>query len=74
MSKSLFQLGSTKPEVVRSVPPTGAGGGEGETFIEKMWKQSKEIIDWLQLKPRWQFVIGCPNFSAFACLDFGLLP
>ena len=36
--KSLLELGSTKPKVVRSVPLTGANG---EVFIEKMQKQSK---------------------------------
>lgn len=40
-------LESGKLEVVWSIPLTGAGG---ETFIEKKWKPSKEIIDWLQPK------------------------
>lgn len=31
----------TKPEVVRSTPPTRA---TGETFIEQTWKQSKNIV------------------------------
>ena len=44
--KSLFeqtsiQLGSTKPKVVRNTLGTGA---VGKRFIEKMQKQSKEII------------------------------
>lgn len=43
MSKNLLELGSVKQEVVISAPLTGA---RGKTFIEKMKKQSKEVI-WL---------------------------
>ena len=44
LSKNQFKLGSTKPKVAGSAPPTGAWG---ENFTEKRLKQSKEIIDWL---------------------------
>ena len=40
--------GSTKHEVVRSIPPRGAWRLEvGENFIQKRQKESKESIDWL---------------------------
>lgn len=45
LEKHLFQSGSTKLKLVRSVPP---GGARRETFIEKRWKQGKEVLDWLQ--------------------------
>lgn len=41
LSKNQFKSGSAQSELARSAPPTGA---RGETFIEKMWKPSKEII------------------------------
>lgn len=44
MSRNWFELDSAKLEVVRSAPTTGAWR---ETFVEKRWMQSKEIIDWL---------------------------
>ena len=43
--KSLRKLYSNHhTEVARNAPPTGA---QGENFIEKRLKQSKEVIDWL---------------------------
>ena len=41
MSTNPFKSGSTKPEVIRSIPLTGA---KGEVFIDKAGKQNKEII------------------------------
>ena len=41
LSKSQFESGSTKPEVVRSAPGTGASG---EDFIRKLQKQNKKIV------------------------------
>lgn len=43
LSRCLFESGSTKLEVVKSAPPTGA---RGKTFTEKTEKESEEII-WL---------------------------
>ena len=40
-------INSTKPEVVKSAPPTGAWGW---ALIEKRWKKTKEIVDWIQPK------------------------
>ena len=40
LSKNQFELSSPKPEVIRSTPRTGA---ESKVFIERLWKQSKEI-------------------------------
>ena len=45
LSKYPFQLGNTRPEVIRRSALIGA---RGKTFIEQMWKQSKEII-WLAI-------------------------
>lgn len=50
LGKNQLELGNVKPEVISSAPPTGA---QGETFIEKRPKQSKEIIDWLHLRLSW---------------------
>lgn len=44
LGKNQLELGSTKPEVARSSPPTTT---LGETFTEKRQKQGQEIIDWL---------------------------
>ena len=41
LSENLLHLSSTKLEVVKNVPRTGA---RGKTFTEKKWKQNKEII------------------------------
>lgn len=48
MSENGFQLSSAKAEVIRNTPLTGAG--EIFTGGVKRQKQSKEIIDWPQLK------------------------
>lgn len=59
--RSLFeqkgiQVGSARPEVVRSVPPMGA---QGETLILSRSEVRKLLIGY-HLKPSWLFVIGHP--------------
>lgn len=54
-SKNWLESGSAKPEVVRNAAPTAA---RGKTFVEKMWKQSKDTI-WQKLK--WLLYLGKPG-------------
>lgn len=47
----------TYPEVVRGVPWTGAWE---KVFIEKRWKQKRELLIIYSVKPSWILVIRCP--------------
>lgn len=44
---------------VGALQPLGAWG---ETFTEKRWKHSREMIEY-SLKPSWLVVNGCPEVS-----------
>lgn len=57
LEQNQLELSSAKPELIRSVPQTGA---RGKVFTEEMWKQSKGNLCLHYLgKPSWWFVIGC---------------
>lgn len=64
LNKNWFEQSNAKPKLVRRAPPTEV---RGQTFIEKMLKQSRKLFDWCQLKwlpyleiPSWLYVIGDP--------------
>ena len=48
LSKTGLESGSHKPEMVKNAPSAESGGEIFFFFlIEKRWKQSQEITDWL---------------------------
>lgn len=57
LSKSQFESGSTKPEVVRSTPLTGA---QWEAFTKKGKNKVRNSLIGYSLKPSRLFMIGCP--------------